>query len=146
MHTDFNKHIRTRLDNEMVMITYLNKDWDPAYKGALELWNIDTQECVESILPSFGRTVILKHGARSLHGHPDPLAPPPGRTRRSVASYYYTNRRPNDFSVDRHPSRFLATHKDSLTYKIKEAAWQVTPPIIWAGLRSLVKGGDGPRD
>ncbi len=70
MHTDFNKHVRTRPDNEMVMITYVNKDWNPAFKGALELWDIETRECVQSILPTFGRTVILKHSARSLHGHP----------------------------------------------------------------------------
>lgn len=145
MHTDFNKHVRTRLDNEMVMMTYLNKDWDAAYEGALELWDVDTRECVRSILPTFGRTVILKHSARSLHGHPHPLAPPPGRTRRSVASYYYTNRRPNDFTVDRHPSKFLPPDNTSLKYRLKTGARQVTPPLVWTALGSLVKAARKPR-
>lgn len=144
MHTDFNKHVRTRLDNEMVMITYLNKDWEPAYEGALELWDIDTRQCVHSILPTFGRTVILKHTARSLHGHPHPLAPPPGRTRRSVASYYYTNRRPNDFSVDRHPSKFLAPETAGLKQRLKSGVRQVTPPLIWTALGTLIRTARKP--
>lgn len=34
MHTDFNKHIRTMLDHELILLTYLNKDWEPAYQRA----------------------------------------------------------------------------------------------------------------
>ena len=145
MHTDFNKHARTRLDHELVMITYLNKDWEPAYEGALELWDIDTRKCVQSILPTFSRTVIIKHTARSLHGHPHPLAPPPGRTRRSVASSYYTNRRPNDFSVDRHPSKFLPPDNTGLKNRLKTGARQVTPPLVWTAIGSLIKAARKPR-
>ena len=145
MHTDFNKHARTRLDHELVMITYLNKDWEPAYEGALELWDIDTRQCVQSILPTFGRTVIIKHTARSLHGHPHPLAPPPGRTRRSVASSYYTNRHPNDFSVDRHPSKFLPPDNISLKARLKTGAKQLTPPLAWTAIGSLIKAARKPR-
>lgn len=141
MHTDFNKHIRTMLDHELILLTYLNKDWEPAYQGALELWDIDTRQCVQSVLPTFGRTILIKHSGRSLHGHPHPLTPPPGRTRRSVASSYYTNRHPNDFSVGRHPSKFLPPDRTSLAARLKLGIWYVTPPLVWHTLKSLVKGG-----
>jgi Rps23 Pro-64 3,4-dihydroxylase Tpa1-like proline 4-hydroxylase len=38
MHVDFNQHSVTRLDNRLVFITYLNKNWRSSYGGALELW------------------------------------------------------------------------------------------------------------
>jgi hypothetical protein len=134
IHTDFNKHIHTMLDNEMVLITYLNKDWDPAYGGALELWSTETKRPVHEIQPVFGRSVLLRHSARSFHGHPSPLTAPQGRTRRSVAAYYYTNRNPSDFTAKRHSTSFLDPGWRRL---VKTAAKQVTPPIIWDALKSL---------
>jgi hypothetical protein len=33
VHTDFNRHPVTALDNRLVFITYLNKDWEASYGG-----------------------------------------------------------------------------------------------------------------
>ena len=38
LHTDFQQHPRTKLDNRLVLITYLNPDWREDYGGMLELW------------------------------------------------------------------------------------------------------------
>jgi 2-oxoglutarate-Fe(II)-dependent oxygenase superfamily protein len=46
VHVDFNLHKITRLENRLVFITYLNKDWLPAYGGALELWSAEEEKCV----------------------------------------------------------------------------------------------------
>ena len=89
VHVDFARHAKTLLANELVVITYLNRDWRDEYGGALELWDADTGACVRRIAPVFGRTVILKYGKSHLHGHPDPVAAPDGRSRRSVAAYFY---------------------------------------------------------
>lgn len=93
VHTDFRRHPRTRLDNRLVMITYLNHDWQESFGGALELWRQDPPGCEACILPKFGRTVIMLQSERSVHGLPRPVAAPDGRGRRSVAAYYYTNGR-----------------------------------------------------
>ena len=90
-HVDFNKHPVTRLDNRLVFITYLNKGWQPEWGGALELWDAQTKQCVEKVVPVFGRSILFAHSQTSLHGHPDPVASPDKRPRRSVAAYYYTN-------------------------------------------------------
>lgn len=91
VHADFNYHRETMLRNALVVITYLNRDWDPSFGGDLELWDARSRRCVTKVAPLFGRTLIMRHSATAFHGHPDPLAPPDGRTRRSIATYYYVN-------------------------------------------------------
>lgn len=71
------------------MIVYLNDDWQESYGGHLQLWDADMKHCVKKVLPNFGRVVIFRTDMKSNHGHPDPLTCPPGRTRKSLATYYY---------------------------------------------------------
>jgi len=52
------------------LITNLNKDWLPAYGGALELWNAEEEKCEVEVLPVFGRSVLFAHSSKSLHGYP----------------------------------------------------------------------------
>jgi Rps23 Pro-64 3,4-dihydroxylase Tpa1-like proline 4-hydroxylase len=74
MHVDFNQHEVTRLDNRLVFITYLNKDWLPAYGGALELWSAEEEKYKVEVLPVFGRSVLFAHSSRSLHCYPAPVS------------------------------------------------------------------------
>jgi hypothetical protein len=90
VHIDFNKHPVTRLDNRLVFITYLNKDWLPEYGGALQLVDGDGTT-VNEVEPIFGRSILFAHSKASRHGHPDPVAAPDDRPRRSLAAYFYTN-------------------------------------------------------
>ncbi|HEX6704298.1 MAG TPA: 2OG-Fe(II) oxygenase [Albitalea sp.] len=133
IHTDFNKHARTGLANEMVLITYLNRDWDPAWGGALELWSAKPRECVRRIEPVFGRTVLMQHGAQSFHGHPTPLELPPGRTRRSVAAYFYSHR-PEQAGVRPHSTQFMDT---SVLRWLRIGARELTPPLVWKAVKRL---------
>jgi hypothetical protein len=48
------------------------------------------KECVVRVEPLFGRAVIFNTDLDSFHGHPDPLNCPPDRSRRSIATYYYS--------------------------------------------------------
>lgn len=94
IHEDFNKHPFTKLDRRLNVLIYLNVDWPEAYGGALELWDRSMRHCVQRILPLFNRTVVFVTDDFSFHGHPDPLACPQDRVRKSLALYYYTNGRP----------------------------------------------------
>lgn len=93
VHTDFQKQPRTGLDNRLVLITYLNHDWQESFGGALELWQQNPPRCVVSIVPEFGRSILMAVSAQSAHGHPQPVVAPDGKGRRSVLAYYYTNGR-----------------------------------------------------
>ena len=96
IHADFNVHPKLKLDRRINLLIYMNRDWREEWGGHLELWNADVTECRQRILPLFNRTVIFSTTDTSFHGHPHPLASPPGVTRKSVSLYYYTAGRPEE--------------------------------------------------
>src|SRR4029078_5720896 len=90
VHADFNVHERLGLERRLNLLIYLNEDWEDEYGGSLELGDKDMSECAVEVKPIFARGVIFNHALDSFHGHPDPLSCPPDRSRRSIATYYYT--------------------------------------------------------
>ena len=91
IHTDFNHLRRYNLERRLNLLLYLNKDWPATYNGDLELWDRASMTKVASVAPLFNRCVVFSTTEESLHGHPTPLATPPGVDRMSIALYYYTN-------------------------------------------------------
>ena len=89
IHADFNVHGRLKCERKLNLLVYLNEDWKDEYGGQLELWDKQMRECVVRVEPLFGRAVIFNTALDSFHGHPDPLACPSERSRRSIATYYY---------------------------------------------------------
>ena len=96
VHADFNRYQAYGLDRRVNAFIFMNDDWPEEYGGHLELWGRDMASCYQRILPAFGRLVVFSSTDFSYHGHPQPLPAPPGRVRRSMALYYYTNGRPNN--------------------------------------------------
>ncbi|MBO9623888.1 MAG: 2OG-Fe(II) oxygenase [Sphingomonas sp.] len=90
IHADFPCHEAMRLDRRLNLLIYLNDDWEEGFGGALELWDRKMQCRRKSISPSMARAVIFSTERDTFHGHPEPLACPEGRSRRSIATYYYT--------------------------------------------------------
>ncbi len=111
VHTDFNWHPLLKLDRRLNLLVYLNHDWRAEYGGELELWNRDMTRCERKILPTFNRTVVFSTTDFSFHGHPEPLAAPEGRSRKSVSFYYYTNGRPESERSAPHDTIFRKTHE-----------------------------------
>ena len=107
IHADFNVHPKLRLDRRANMLVYLNRDWRDEWGGHLELWNRSMTERRQKIAPLFNRTVIFSTTDTSFHGHPHPLASPPGVTRKSVSLYYYTNGRPEEERSAAHDTIFV---------------------------------------
>jgi Rps23 Pro-64 3,4-dihydroxylase Tpa1-like proline 4-hydroxylase len=102
VHADFNWHRKLKLDRRLNFILYLNKDWQEDYKGHLELWDRTMSHCVRKILPVYNRCVVFSTTSWSYHGHPEKLACPPERTRKSLALYYYTSGRPAEEQGEKH--------------------------------------------
>lgn len=94
VHADFHRHAELALDRRLNLLLFLNERWDPAWGGALELWTRDMGRCVRRVPPLANTCVVFSTTSHSYHGMPDPLACPPGVTRRSLAFYYYSNGRP----------------------------------------------------
>lgn len=90
VHADFRQHPLTTMERRVNAFIYLNKDWDDAWGGELELWDRTMRKCVQKIDVNFGRFVVFSSHDFSYHGHPEPLACPADRSRKSMAFYYYS--------------------------------------------------------
>lgn len=90
IHADFNTHKEMKVERRLNLLIYLNDDWPEEYGGSLELWDTKMRGAAKSVLPVLGRAVVFSTTLKSFHGQPEPLACPPDRSRRSIATYYYT--------------------------------------------------------
>jgi hypothetical protein len=91
VHTDFNFDPDTRRNRRLNLLLYLNQEWDPAWRGAIELWTPALDRPFFSALPLANRVLLFETSETSYHGHPVPLATPPEITRKSLAVYYYSD-------------------------------------------------------
>lgn len=142
VHADFNRHPRTDLERRLNVLIYLNRDWKDEYGGAFELWNEDMSACAEKVMPYWNRCVVFSTTSTSYHGHPEPLACPPGQTRKSMALYYYSKDRPAEERSQAHNTLFqarpgeelpepaTAPAKPPLAERVRAGVRLVTPPIL----------------
>ncbi len=113
IHADFTAHPHNKFWRRRVnVLLYLNKDWEDAYGGKLELWRKDMSGCFEDVLPIFNRAVIFNTDKKSYHGHPHPLTCPDGRTRKSIALYYFTE---EEKPAEKIATNYQARPEDSAT-------------------------------
>lgn len=113
IHADFNIHPETGLYRRLNLLLFLNEEWREEWGGALELWDANKKPA-KVIQPIGGRCVIFATNDKSFHGHPEPLACPEGRTRRSIALYYYSPQREGDLPRP-HSTLYL---KEKETWKL----------------------------
>jgi len=138
IHADFNKNVHWQLDRRVNVLLYLNEDWDDAWGGHLELWDRRMERCAQRIAPSFNRMVVFSTDSTSYHGHPDPLACPPDRARRSIALYYYTNGRPDGEGAEQHGTLFQRRPGERHRWTFVQIVKQLVPPILVSAARRVL--------
>jgi len=142
IHADFNWHEAMRLHRRINLLVYLNKDWEDSFGGHLELWKDQESGCSKKILPLFGRTVVFSTTDFAYHGHPDPLNCPEGRTRKSIALYYYSATRPASELTLEHGTLFLKRREDEWSEsglsKFKDFLKSLVPPLLLTLKRKLL--------
>lgn len=102
LHADFNRDSVRHLDRVVTALYYLPRAWEPAWGGELELWDRARTRCEATIAPLRDRLVVMAHGDDHWHGHPQPLACPPGHYRAVIAAYYYAARGGPDDDIGAH--------------------------------------------
>lgn len=90
IHADFNIHGQMDVERRLNLLIYLNEDWPTEFGGQLELWDKKMRKAAVSIPPTMGKAVLFNTTLQSFHGQPDPVRCPENRSRRSIATYYYT--------------------------------------------------------
>lgn len=111
VHVDYNIHPKTKFHRRLNVLVYMNKDWKDEYEGHLELWDLTEgkKELIGKYAPSFNRCVIFETNEISFHGHPKKLNTPEGLTRKSIATYYYTQSRPAAEMAEEHNTIYVNT-------------------------------------
>jgi Rps23 Pro-64 3,4-dihydroxylase Tpa1-like proline 4-hydroxylase len=147
IHADFNYLKRYELERRLNLLLYLNKDWQPSYQGDLEMWDRLSMTRVNAVAPLFNRCVIFSTTAESLHGHPVPLATPPGMERMSIALYYYTNTwRP---IAEDHSTLYYISRNNKVRLRVdrvvKSLVQDLTPPIFRKTIRALKRRARGEK-
>ncbi len=121
VHEDFGIHPELKLYRRLNLLIYLNRNWKDEWGGNLELWTKDDEgklkECAKSIEPVWNRAVIFSTPGAP-HGHPNPLACPETRTRKSLALYYYTAEPPPTGLNDK-STQFMARPQDPVNPEIE---------------------------
>ena len=132
VHADYSYHPKLKVDRRINVLVYLNKDWKEEYGGHFELWNRDLTQAEARILPLFNRCAIFSTTSHSYHGHPTPLTCPPDRTRKSIATYYFTNGRPAEDETTAHAVAFVgrAGQKKPLSTRVKTVVRKLIPPLF----------------
>lgn len=126
IHADWTQHPHLPLVRRLNLIVYLNRDWDPAWGGGLELWGDKAGSTKTVIEPVFNRAALFPTTEETLHGFPDPMTCPPGRSRKSVSVFYWS---PDPAAIERGaPITFLPGKKMT---RAKAFARSLVPPIAW---------------
>jgi Rps23 Pro-64 3,4-dihydroxylase Tpa1-like proline 4-hydroxylase len=144
IHADFNHHKPMDLERRINVLIYLNKDWRAEYGGELELWDTEMKGKVVSAVPIFNRCVIFNTNSDSYHGNPGVISHPKNVTRKSIALYYYTSTW--DRGKREHTTQFRVRPgaEDKVDWKVglRELVADLTPPLIYRGLRKLKRSAD----
>lgn len=112
-HVDFNYHPVTQLHRRLNLIIFLNPEWQEEWGGALELhlnpWLPPDENPLETIVPISNRAVVFETSEISWHGFKRISLPPEKRhlSRRSIAVYYYTKRRPEEEVASPHSTIYV---------------------------------------
>jgi hypothetical protein len=119
VHADFNVLTHQKLRRRINAIIYLNHDWLDEYNGHLELWDKEMTKCQIEIRPIFNRLVVFNTDDTSFHGHPKPLLCPEGKTRKSLALYYYTSDLTQEIMDKRHSTLYQRRPEDEVSDEVE---------------------------
>lgn len=104
IHTDFN--VGSSGHRRLNTLLFLNSEWDAQeWGGELELWSAD-KSLRKMVSPIANRLVVFTTSEISFHGHPYPLRCPEGRSRKSLAVYFFTAAAPENAAAP-HSTVFL---------------------------------------
>lgn len=107
VHVDFNYNEEKKAYRRLNILIYFNKDWKEEYGGYLDIWNSDVTKRYGYFEPRFNRACGFLTSDISFHGV-TPLTCPTGVVRKSFATYYYTEEKPDDWVGEKHSTIFRA--------------------------------------
>ena len=105
IHADFNYYDKIKLYRRVNLIIYMNEEWNPDWKGGLQLWSSDMKEKKQEYLPFLNHFILFRVNDKAFHGYPEPLACPETVGRKSINLYYYSEE--PDTHQDKEPHKTI---------------------------------------
>jgi hypothetical protein len=140
IHTDFERHPATGLYHRTNVLLYLNRGWQEDWGGFLEMWPASMVAVGRRVLPEYNTLVLFETNAQTMHGLPEPVAAPDGRSRLSLAAYQYSEQPPKK-TARRRLSKYARRPNDPWRVGVP-TKWDIrerVPKRVLAGLRRLRK-------
>ena len=112
-HVDFSYHPKSHRHRRLNLIVFLNPECREEWGGAFELhvnpWLPPEENPLKTVAPLANRCLILETSENSWHGFKRINLPPENRnlSRRSIAVYYYTRRRPASETAPGHSTIYV---------------------------------------
>ena len=133
IHADFNLHSKMKVERRLNVLIYLNKGWQEEWGGSFEIWDREMKAKEKSFVPIFNRMVTFTTTSDSFHGNPSVVNNPEGRSRFSIALYYYTatwddTRKSHSTLFKPRPN---TTDKRDYTERRREMLKEITPPMLF---------------
>lgn len=116
VHVDFNV-TKEKLHRRLNVLVFLNRDWDEAWGGRLELWDAEVKTLRQAYAPLFNRCILFATSAVSYHGV-EALTCPDDRRRISFAGYYHTHAAPQNWDGHEHGTLFRGRPDEKLKGKL----------------------------
>ncbi len=117
VHVDFNIHNTKDVYRRLNMLIYLNKNWKDEYGGGMEMWNADMTKMEKMVMPLLNRCLIFETSEISYHGY-SKITLPPGETRKSFYTYFYTPITNREILSQYHDTIFKPKPGDSTLKKV----------------------------
>lgn len=97
IHLDYSIHPKLNLKRKFNLIIYLTPNWEYNWGGNLEFWSHDIeknqpQKKIKVIENKFNRAVLFDTSKNCWHGFPESIKCPNNIYRKSIASYYLTEK------------------------------------------------------
>ena len=143
VHVDWTQHPVLPLARRLNLIIYLNRDWDTAWGGALDLCDSVTKKAGASVAPIFNRAVIFETNDHTLHGFPDPITCPVDHSRKSISLFYWS---PDPEAIKK--SSFITFLPGKKHTRMKALARSFVPPVTYVArdkLAALVRSKIGAK-
>jgi Rps23 Pro-64 3,4-dihydroxylase Tpa1-like proline 4-hydroxylase len=135
IHVDFSIHHLKNVYRRLNMLIYLNKNWKTEYGGSMEMWDASMSKMVKAVPPLFNRCLIFETSDISYHGY-SKITLPPGETRKSFYTYFYTNQ-PANAQVKYHDTVFKPKPEDTAFKKVGTTVKENLKNTVKAQLKKL---------
>ena len=116
IHADFNYLEKIKKYRRINIIIYMNKEWQPEWKGHINFYSEDIRTVIKSYSPLFNNFLLFRVTDKVFHGYPELIDCPTDMSRKSINFFYYTDEPDKDQAVEPHKTLWRTNSGEEIPY------------------------------